>query len=79
MIPVASIVLFVCVYSIVVIGQSIPFQFDSTYLPEICEQTAQPTDHILLEFDIIAANGTSFANVKLPNQLFHTVLGEGVS
>jgi hypothetical protein len=48
-------------------------------VPEPCARPARAGDHLMLEFDLIAPNGTSYAKVMLPSQLRHAVLGEPVS
>jgi hypothetical protein len=48
------------------------------FVPDHCDNIAQPTDHLLLEYNVILENGT-IASSNAVGQLFHLQLDSGVS
>lgn len=49
------------------------------YVPEQCDTVAKAGDHVLMEYRILFANGSSGATVKKPGQLYHILMDDSVS
>ena len=50
------------------------FDIRDEFIPEQCDQIATAGDHLLIEYDIVFANGTKGAALKEPSQLYHILL-----
>ena len=44
------------------------------YVPETCENIAEPGDHLLVEYELKYVNGTVATSLSAPHQLFHIQL-----
>lgn len=54
------------------------YSSEDVFVPANCNKIASPGDHLLLEYTVVYANGTTGAEVKRPNQLFHVHLEASV-
>lgn len=50
------------------------FLVEDVFKPEKCDVLAKDGDHVLLEYEVIFANGTAGASLKAPSQLYHVSL-----
>jgi hypothetical protein len=51
---------------------------EDIFIPDQCESIAKQGDHVLLEYDVIYANGTVGSQIKRPSQLVHVMVETGV-
>lgn len=47
------------------------FRVEDVFVPDACEVFVNPMDHVLVEYEVLFANGSHGTSVKAPNQLFH--------
>lgn len=71
-------VLVFCSLLLVAASHSVPFSTEDIFVPPECESIAKPGDHILLEYNVLFANGSSGASLKQPSQLYHVLLASTV-
>ena len=55
------------------------FTTEDINIPSECESIVSGGDHLLLEYEILFANGTKGAAVKRPSQLYHIIADPTVS
>ena len=59
-------------------ASSSSYTSEDVFVPTNCNKVASPGDHLLLEYSVLYANGTTGAYVKRPNQLYHVHLESSV-
>ena len=47
---------------------------EDIFVPEQCDSIAKAGDHLLIEYSVTLANGTSGASLKAPDQLYHVLV-----
>mmetsp|Transcript_25947 Transcript_25947/g.24795 ORF Transcript_25947/g.24795 Transcript_25947/m.24795 type:complete len:322 (-) Transcript_25947:52-1017(-) len=55
-------------------GTSNSLRTEDYFVPESCEKIAEQSDHLLIEYEFVFANGSRGLSVLAPDQLFHMQL-----
>lgn len=59
-------------------ANDLPFTIEDVYVPENCDAIAAPSDHLMIEYQIMFQNKSIGMSLKSPSQLFHLVLDSKV-
>lgn len=55
------------------------YTIEDVFIPDNCDSIAKPTDHVLIEYEVLFQNGSTGLSSKKPEQLFHFVVESTVS
>ncbi len=57
---------------------AVTFVTEDLFVPAECDSIARPKDNLLLEYNILFANGSHGASLNQPSQLYHVLLASTV-
>jgi hypothetical protein len=55
------------------------YSTEDVFVPTQCDSIAKLGDHLLIEYTVAFANGSTAASQKAPSQLYHVLLDKSVS